>query len=238
MASEKVLDLGDGLAIEIVDIDDLREQDLNARLMEPAMFNQLIANIKKRGQIESLPLCAVPAGSDLIEIVSGHHRIRAARAAGLKRLHCIVDRSGLKRSQIVAKQLAHNAISGFDDPDTLKRLLTVLDNVEDLLESYIGSLQTDSDVDKIVMPYVDLDWKIVTLLFLPHQLDNLKELVKSLKGKQELVAVASTDSFPAFAKAVAAYSRFKDVRNAAMAIALLTETAMAEIEREPALAGQ
>src|SRR6266699_1322539 len=47
--------------------------------------------------------------------ISGHHRTRAATAAGLSELFVLVDVTGLSRSQIAAKQLAHNAIEGQDN---------------------------------------------------------------------------------------------------------------------------
>jgi hypothetical protein len=238
MAAEKIADLGDGLSIEVIDLHDLHEQDINARIMEPAMFAQLVANIKKRGQLESLPFCAVPAGKDHIEIVSGHHRARAASAAGLKRIPCIVDRSGLNRSQVIAKQLAHNAISGFDDQDTLKRLAAMITDVDLRLESWVAaeakfptSEQNREDI-KLLAPRLDVEWKTVTLTFLPHQLDDFKALIDALEGTQDLVAAAPLDCFEAFVKALSGVSRIKDIRNAGTVIALLTRIALEQIQAE------
>ena len=104
---EKLADLGSGLIIARVKVADVREQDINARIMKPEMMKQLTDNIRKRGQLESLPYCAL---TDKIEIISGHHRFRAAREAGMKEVIVILDISGLNRSQIAAKQIPHNAI--------------------------------------------------------------------------------------------------------------------------------
>ena len=65
-----------------VPLSELREQDLNVRYMKDAMFKQLVSNIRSRGNLESLPFCARVV--EKIEIISGHHRARAAKAAGLK----------------------------------------------------------------------------------------------------------------------------------------------------------
>lgn len=54
----------------------IREQDINARIMKNEMQRQLTDNIKKRGQLESLPFCALTEDGNRIEIISGHHRIR------------------------------------------------------------------------------------------------------------------------------------------------------------------
>src|SRR5438552_334118 len=64
---------------------DLREQDINANVMPVGMFNALVANMRKNGALESLPLCATRVATPhLIEIVSGHHRVRAAVQAGIE----------------------------------------------------------------------------------------------------------------------------------------------------------
>ena len=64
---EQLADLGSGLIIARVRISDIKEQDINARIMKAEMFKQLVDNIKKRGQLESLPLCAL---MEKIEIIS------------------------------------------------------------------------------------------------------------------------------------------------------------------------
>ena len=50
------------------------------------------------------------------DIISGHHHIRAARKAGMKEMLVLVY-THLDRASVVAKQLAHNTISGKDDPE-------------------------------------------------------------------------------------------------------------------------
>ena len=125
---EKIYDMGTGLIIAKVPLDKVREQDINARIMKKEMQDQLTTNIKNRGQLESLPLLVEKDG--VLEIISGHHRIKSAREAELKEIVAIIDVSGLSRSKIAAKQLAHNAISGFDDQDVLKEICKMLDDAE------------------------------------------------------------------------------------------------------------
>lgn len=50
-----IYDMGSGLVIAKVQIDKVKEQDINARIMKNEMQDQLTANIMKRGQLESLP---------------------------------------------------------------------------------------------------------------------------------------------------------------------------------------
>jgi hypothetical protein len=138
---DRLADLGNGLFLERWPIADLKEQDVNAHVMEPSKFNRMVANMKKRGALESVPFCAGAPDSidpkqlaegigrdDKValriappEIISGHHRVRAGRAAELGDVVVLVDRSGLTRSAITAKQLAHNALVGVDDMELVKR---------------------------------------------------------------------------------------------------------------------
>ena len=52
---EIIYDMGTELYIAKVQLADLKEQDINARIMKNEMQDQLTANIKNRGQLESLP---------------------------------------------------------------------------------------------------------------------------------------------------------------------------------------
>ena len=189
---------------------DFREQDINARIMKTEMQKQLTDNIKKRGQLESLPFCALIDGK--IEIISGHHRIRSAKDSGvLTELFVILDTTGLRRSQVAAKQLAHNAISGFDDQSTLKEIAKMIDDVDDMLESYIGKDiigEPMAELEKLLSPKVEFDWKNVTFTFLPHQLRDLDQLVKvlgslSLDESQEWVQLPNLFGSPAIPKEAA-----------------------------------
>lgn len=73
---EVIYDMGSGLVIAKVPLDKVKEQDINARIMKNEMQDQLTANIKKRGQLESLPLFVLVDGK--LEIISGHHRVKSA----------------------------------------------------------------------------------------------------------------------------------------------------------------
>ena len=159
-----------GLVIAKVPLDKVKEQDINARIMKNEMQDQLTANIKKRGQLESLPLFVLVDGK--LEIISGHHRVKSARAAEMKEIIAIVDVSGLSRSKIAAKQLAHNAISGFDDDSTLREIVKMIDDVDDMIESFVGKEIMEEPLeqyDKMLSPAVQFDFKNVTFTFLPHQ---------------------------------------------------------------------
>ena len=222
---EVIYDMGSGLVIAKVPIDNLKEQDINARLMKNEMQDQLTANVAKRGQLESLPLLCYMDG--VIEIISGHHRVKSARAAGLKEIIAIIDESGLTRSQVVAKQLAHNAISGFDDESTLRELVKMITDVDDMIESYIGKEIMEeplTEYEKMLSPAVQFDFKNITFTFLPHQIKDMDKLVESLElSATDIIGVASYEQCQGFVDALSRYQKFSDIRNVGAAIHSMIE---------------
>lgn len=217
---EVIYDMGSGLIIAKVPLDKVKEQDINARIMKNEMQDQLTANIKNRGQLESLPLfCLV---GEQIEIISGHHRVKSARAAGMKEIIAILDVSGLSRSKIAAKQLAHNAISGFDDDSTLREIVKMIDDVDDMIESFVGKDILEEPLeqyDKMLSPAVQFDFKTVVFSFLPHQVKDMDVLVKNLETTApEIIGVAPYEQCKQFIETLSKYQKFTDIRNVGAAI--------------------
>ena len=164
-----------------------------------------------------------------LEIISGHHRVKSARAAEMKEIIAIVDVSGLSRSKIAAKQLAHNAISGFDDDSTLREIVKMIDDVDDMIESFVGKEIMEEPLeqyDKMLSPAVQFDFKNVTFTFLPHQVNDMDILVKDLESKApEIVGVASYEQCKAFVETLSKYQKFTDIRNVGAAIHSMIENA-------------
>ena len=217
---QMIYDMGSGLIIAKVQLDKVKEQDINARIMKNEMQDQLTANIMKRGQLESLPFLVLKDGK--LEIVSGHHRIKSARAAGLKEIIAIIDVSGLTRSQIAAKQLAHNAISGFDDDSTLREIVKMITDVDDMIESVVGKDILEEPLeqyDKMMSPAIQLNFKNVTFSFLPHQVQDMDVLIKNLETTApEIIGVAAYEQCKGFVETLSRYQKFTDIRNIGAAI--------------------
>lgn len=218
---ELIADMGHGLVIAKVKIADLREQDINARIMKTEMQKQLTDNIKNRGQLESLPFCALVDGK--IEIVSGHHRVRSAKDSGImSEIYVILDITGLRRSQVAAKQLAHNAIAGFDDQSTLKEIAKMIQDVDDMLESFIGKdvmAEPMAELEKLLSPKVEFDWKNLTFTFLPHQVADLEKLITVLQSiSPDMLGVAPIEAHKPFMEAITKYQQFANVKNTGAAI--------------------
>jgi hypothetical protein len=233
----EAFDLSNDLTILVLPLDAVREQDTNAHVMAPATFERLVENIKRRGALESLPYCAWPGRQGEIELLSGHHRVRAGRTAGLTEAAFLVDCSPMTRSQMVAKQLAHNFLVGTDDQQVLKQLLDTIDDPEDLIASGAPDdlLPTGSD-DALALfgPRIDFDWRTITFQVLPHQQAELETLLDTLKDRHDLVLTTMAAEHEAFVKAAARFARIREVRAGGAALAALTETALREIDAHEA----
>ena len=231
----KELDLGNGMLIKQVHIDSLREQDINPRILPNTAMRQLIKNIGNRGMLESLPYCVQTEKGD--EITSGHHRIRAARAAGLTKIWILLDTSGLSRDEIKAKQIAHNTISGFDDPELLAELYNSINSAEARLEAYIDeeALRAQLDTTHINIGDIetDINFRMATFLFLPHQLDKFEEVISIIDPDAELVAISELSYFEKFKETLTKTREHEDIRSVGMILSKMCDIVLAHYaERE------
>jgi len=226
---EVLVDLGNNLQIVRVDLDDLREQNLNARAMSREMLNQLTYNIQQRGALESIPYCALTDQG--IEIISGHHRIRSARQAALKRpelktVVVLLDVSGLSRSEIAAKQLAHNSIQGIDDPQTIARIYELIDNADLRTQAFIDPKILDFKLQPIPLTQLDsgLKFQVCRLVFLPFQLENFERVIEMLDGTEDQLLVAPLEQWDKFKEAVQKVMAKENIRSLGTALAKMSET--------------
>lgn len=220
--AEKMLDLGRGLEIWRVDIDELKEQDINARSMPKPMFDRLTATIKNDERLEALPFCALTENG--LEIVSGHHRTRAYRAAGLRDLFAIVDVTGLSRDKIKAKQLAHNSIQGEDNEQIVQQIYQSIQDADVKLEAFIDH-KLDVDVPKIKIDdiIVDIKYRTVLLTFLPSEQEFFEEIAKDINLTYDQIYLAELEKFEDFKKIINRVSEEYDIRSMATALNKMTE---------------
>jgi len=214
---ERLLELSPGLAIWKVHLDRLRERDVNARVMSPDKFARLATNIGAESRLESLPLVAlIPDQPDFFAILSGHHRTRAARTAGLMIIHCIVIERDLTEDEITAKQLAHNALSGEDDLDILRQLFDSMESTEAKLESGLSDMDMRLDVGSWPSESLDVefDFEPIYVLFMSSNLDRWEHLIERLEPDARMY-LANHEDFDRFSKTVKTVGQLKDIRNIA-----------------------
>jgi ParB-like chromosome segregation protein Spo0J len=206
----------------------LREQDVNARAMPKAMFERLAQTIARDKRLESLPLCAKTERG--LEIISGHHRVRAATTAGISEMFALVDVTGLTRSQIAAKQLAHNAIEGQDNEQLLGEIYRQIEDAESKLEAFIDE-KLDVEIPKVRIEGLDveIDFKTVLLIFLPRvkeRLDRAVEYLRSSGQRLDGVYIAADSDYSPLEKAVRKINEEYDVRVVADIIGKMADLAL------------
>jgi hypothetical protein len=210
------LELSPGMAIWKVHLDSLRERDVNAQVLEDEKFRRLTQNIKKGGELESLPLTTPVPGRNEFYIISGHHRVRAARFAGVMIIHVIVIERELTEDEITAKQLAHNALTGYSDPDVLKALYDSIRDIDARLESGLTELETKLELPTPPASSMDFEFSYepVYILFLAKQQQAFEGMLDRLEQGVPIYA-ADKDDFGAYVKMVQAVSKAAGVRNIA-----------------------
>ena len=155
-----------------VDPREIKLLDLNARYMRHEEFKQLVDNIRRDGQLTSTPfLCKEPDGK--YRCLSGNHRTMAAIEVGLEKITCLATDDELTQDQKTAIQLSQNAISGQDDPATLKLLYESIFDAE--MKKYSGlddkTLELLEKISSTSIAEANLDFKILQIVFLPNELD-------------------------------------------------------------------
>ena len=167
--------------LEMVTPGELKLLEKNARYMKAEQFQSLVENIKKDGNLSSLPLCYREKDGKL-RVLSGNHRVQAGRQAGVEQILVMVVGDEKDADERLAIQLSHNAIAGQDDLVILKELWESIKNVQ--AKVYAG---LDSDTVKALqgiqfaaIAEQRLQYKIVTFTFLGHEVENLDELLKAI----------------------------------------------------------
>ena len=232
LENELVSVLEGGLEIWKLQIASIKEQDINAQVMDDRHMKILTSNIKDRGALESLPY--IYKDGDTFQIISGHHRVRAANEAGMKTVYALVETNPLTKSQITSKQIAHNEIVGTTDSEVLAELIKQMDEVDDMIasglpEEMLNSIKAESQT--IDIPQLSFDWRVINFSFLPTQLRDFETLVKAMDSKTEMVGVADIEQYQAFCDALNKYGRTVNVTSISTVVSLLTEIALKEIEK-------
>lgn len=223
------------LKLAYVRFEDVREQDINANVMPVGMFNALVSNVSKHGALESIPLCATREGSpDVVEVVSGHHRTRAARAAGIEG-GVVLLYEGLTNGEIRAKQLAHNSISGSSDAEVVKAIFEQIDELDDRMESFIDPSVFEGLPQAVKFDMVDIDLKqdmrTATVVFLPTQISDFQQAVDELTDHPDVVYLAGREAFDGFREALLKVKEEMEIVSQPTAFATMARLAMERLEQ-------
>lgn len=229
--------LGGELEIWEVDIALLQEQSVNARAMTADTFLQLVDNIKRGNRLESLPFCALTNNG--LEIISGHHRVRAARKAELTTMWVLVDVSMLPRDYIRSKQLSHNSIQGQDDMEIVNQIFGSIEDVDARIEAYISAESGVKDIqvklDSMDLE-IDLETKTVHLMFLPLQKKVFTKAIKALEEveykKGEDVYLAAREEYELMVAALGLAGEAYNITSVPTLFARISEIIIEHAEKE------
>ena len=167
--------------LEMVTPGELKLLEKNARYMKAEQFQSLVENIKKDGNLSSLPLCYREKDGKL-RVLSGNHRVQAGRQAGVEQIMVMVVGDEKDSDERLAIQLSHNAIAGQDDLVILKDLW---ESIKDVQAKVYAGLDSDTvkalqGIQFAAIAEQRLQYKIVTFTFLGHEVENLDELMKAI----------------------------------------------------------
>ncbi len=168
---------------ENVPVSEIDLIDKNAHFMGSETFRQLVNNIRKDGELSSIPFC-VKKADGRYTVVSGNHRTQAAREAGLTHIPVMcVDEENITHDQIRAIQLSHNSIVGQDDAEILKQLLDEIQDVAFKEYAHISNeiLEGVKDIDYTVeLPSNEV--VPVTLMFIDTSKVAFDKLMEQLEA--------------------------------------------------------
>ncbi|MFD6094763.1 ParB N-terminal domain-containing protein [Nocardiopsis flavescens] len=206
---------------------DLVRLEVNAHYQTKEDFDRLVANIRRDGHLESVPLIYAGEG-EYAEgrelIVSGNHRCDAATVAGLTEIPCLLISDRLTRDELIAKQLSHNALTGADDPATLAQLYNSIEDVD--WRAYAGlddqTLDLLDTIDGMEgLSEANLDFSTVQLVFLPSERDRAKTALEEARtGADQMWLAARADYEPVLDALTSAHSAHK-VGNVATALHII-----------------
>jgi len=231
-------ELGDGLELWQVDLAAVHEQSVNARSMSSDAFNQLTDNVKRSGRLESLPFCAY---TDKLELISGHHRTRAARKAGMTKIWCLVDVSGMTRSWVVSKQLSHNSIQGKDNPEIVAQLLQEIQDSDAVIEAFVESDLSELVTDTRLLTReldVSFETKAVTLLFLPAQHKLFLQAMGSLVEEADDIFLATREEYDLLVDTVGEVSETYNIKSTPTLFATMAEIVLEHVEKKKKAAAE
>ena len=225
------------VVVEKVRLKDLAPQKLNARFMTAEQMRRLTDNLKRDGELTSTVLVYAPPGKPR-EILSGHHRVEAAIAAGIEEAHAHVIRTEISDDRKTAIQLSHNAIVGQDDPALLAELYANLGNLDEKLYSGL----TDDDVmdfdglDISALSSMQPKYMEVSLMFLEGQEQEFKEVLEQVaeeakKSTPKIFHAARNEDWDTFFNAMVGAKEESGIYNSATALRIVCELALERLEQ-------
>jgi hypothetical protein len=222
-----------GYQFAVVNFKDLKRRQVNARSMKHEQFRQLVKNIREAGKLESIPYCHKLSDGGF-EIISGHHRVEGALEAGQEYGIVMYDEN-LSEDETKAKQIAHNALAGDDDPDTLKQIYESIRDISLKLTTGLSSQLEKAQLEKVQSAKITAPsekLKEFVLAFTDSDIENFDQTIEEcsrIKPSSE-VRIAPKEYYDAFLKAMKKIKRTEHIKANSIALLKLCELAMERLQ--------
>ena len=200
-----------------VNIGEIVESPINAQVMAEKEFSRLVKNLKRDGGLTATVLLMHQSESDRLMCISGHHRIRACKKAGINEVPAMIIPE-LSESDRIRLQLSHNDIHGEPDIEIVHELLALMQEVDkDLVGNYGQEQLKLKELEEIS----DDQFRYVSVCMKPESANLLMGMIESIDGDEKLLIdkdefedmkIALTKAFKAgFKTPGRAFRRFLDI---------------------------
>ena len=167
---------------EKVDINLINEADMNANEMTGEDFAQLCDNIEKAG-LSSVPCCYKRSNGRFV-MVSGHHRLRACKKVGFKRIGILyVTEEELMQDEAIATQLSHNSLHGEDNQSILKILYSKIQSVDFKQFAHVNVDEIPPVSTEGISVFALKENFVFTVVLYPDSFENLDELFGDIRDQ-------------------------------------------------------
>ena len=227
------------LAVEIRKVDPrgLKARPKNARYMTAEQMRRLTHNIQADGVVTSTVLLYHPDPDAAPEILSGHHRVEAAIAAGIEELDAHVITTELTEERKSAIQLSHNAITGQDDMAVLRELYEGLPLGDKLYSGLVDDdVRAFDGLDATSLGVNVLQYYELSLQFLPDDLDEFhkaRDRIEAAAKRKDapIFHLARMDDFDLLFDSIVRVKETRNVHNSAIALHLMATLALERLDQ-------
>lgn len=198
-----------------VNIGEIIESPVNAQVMAEKEFSRLVKNIRRDGGLTATVLLMRQSGTDRLMCISGHHRIRACKKAGISNVPVMIIPE-LSESDRIRLQLSHNDIHGEPDMEIVHEMLLLMQETD---KEFVGDYGQEQI--KELGEISDDQFRYVSVCMKPESADLLMGIIESIDGDEKLLIdkeefedmkVALTKAFKAgFKTPGRAFRRFLDI---------------------------
>lgn len=102
-----------------------------------------------------------------------------------------------------------------------------------MIASYIGKDivgEPLAELEKLLSPVIDYDWKQIQFLFLPWQIKDMDKLIKATSTNIEFLGVAPVEQYEKLMDTIFKYQEFKNVKNVGATIHTMIDEANRQMD--------